>query len=172
MNAFFLVIPLFLIRYGLLLLVNREALPRAALYAPMVGKEKVAFVLYQITTILMILYLLLLKVQTDSNWFFLGIAIYLLGAILYSISIIHFAHPKAAGLNVNGLYRISRHPMYVSFFIYFLGCVFLTQSWVLAALLIVYQLSAHWIILSEERWCMGKFGNEYTKYRNRVRRYL
>ncbi len=172
MNAFFLIIPLFLIRYGLLRLVNREALPRAALYAPMVGKEKVAFVLCQITTILMILYLFLLKVQTDSNWFYLGIAVYLLGAILYSISIIHFAHPKTTGLNVNGLYRISRHPMYVSFFIYFLGCVFLTKSWVLFALLIVYQLSAHWIILSEERWCLEKFGDEYRKYRTRVRRYL
>ncbi len=172
MNAFFLVIPLFLIRYGLLGLVNREALPRAALYAPMVGKEKVAFVLYQITTVLMILYLLLLKVQTYSNWFYLGITIYLLGAIFYSISIIHFAHPKTTGLNEKGLYRISRHPMYVSFFLYFLGCVFLTQSWVLAALLLVYQLSAHLIVLSEERWCMKQFGDEYRKYRNRVRRYL
>jgi protein-S-isoprenylcysteine O-methyltransferase Ste14 len=39
-------------------------------------------------------------------------------------------------------------------------------------LLIFFQISAHWIILSEERWCIKKFGEEYIKYMNRVRRYI
>ncbi len=62
--------------------------------------------------------------------------------------------------------------MYVAYFIYFLGCVFLTQSIILLTLLMVFQISAHWIILSEERWCINKFGGEYKKYMNEVRRYI
>ncbi len=172
MNAFLIMIPIILIRYGLLNVINKEALKRASFFAPLVGKGKVAFWVYQITTAFILLYLLLLKIKTDSVWFYVGLIIYSLGLILYAVSIINYAKPKMNGINLNGLYQVSRNPMYVAYFIYFLGCVFLTRSWVLLALLISFQISAHWIILSEERWCIKEFGEEYIKYMNKVRRYI
>ncbi|MEW9123089.1 MAG: methyltransferase [Thermotaleaceae bacterium] len=172
MNAFLIVIPIILIRYGLLNVINKEALKRASFFAPLVGREKVAFWVYQIATAFILLYLLLLKIKTDSVWFYVGLIIYRLGLILYAVSIINYAKPKMNGINLNGLYQVSRNPMYVAYFICFLGCMFLTRSWVLLALLISFQVSAHWIILSEERWCIRKFGEEYIKYMNKVRRYI
>jgi len=172
MNAFLTVIPIMLLRYGLLSTINKEASQRASYFAPLLGKEKVAYWIYQITTALILLYLLLLKIRTDSEWFYIGLIIYILGIILYTISIVNYAKPKINGINVNGLYRISRNPMYIAYFIYFLGCALLTHSWILFVLLIVFQISAHWIILSEERWCIKKFGEEYIKYMNRVGRYF
>lgn len=172
MNAFFTVIPIILIRYGLLSILSKEALKRASLFAPVRGREKVAYWVYQISTVLMLLYLLLLKIRVDSDWFYIGIIIYSLGIILYVVSMINYSKPKINGINLNGLYRVSRNPMYIAYFIYFLGCVFLTQSWILLVLLICFQISAHWIILSEERWCIKKFGEEYIKYMNKVRRYI
>lgn len=172
MNAFFTVIPIILIRYGLLSILSKEALKRAGLFAPVRGGEKVAYWVYQISTVFMLLYLLLLKIRVDSDWFYIGIIIYSLGIILYVVSMINYSKPKINGINLNGLYRVSRNPMYIAYFIYFLGCVFLTQSWILLVLLICFQISAHWIILSEERWCIKKFGEEYIKYMNRVRRYI
>ena len=121
MNAFLLIIPIIFMRYGLLHIINKEALKRAGLYA---------------------------------------------------VSIINYAKPKMNGINLNGLYKVSRNPIYLAYFIYLLGCVALTQSWILLVLLICFQISAHWIILSEERWCIKKFGAEYIKYMNRVRRYI
>jgi protein-S-isoprenylcysteine O-methyltransferase Ste14 len=88
------------------------------------------------------------------------------------VSVSNFAKPAKNGINLKGLYRISRNPMYLAYFIYFLGCVLLTRSLVLLALLIVFQISAHWIILSEERWCIEKFGEEYLNYMKKVRRYI
>ncbi|HQO42689.1 MAG TPA: methyltransferase, partial [Bacillota bacterium] len=70
------------------------------------------------------------------------------------------------------LYRISRNPMYIAYFICLLGCVLISKSWALFTLLIVFQISSHWIILSEERWCIKKFGEEYMRYMNKVRRYI
>lgn len=172
MNAFLTVIPVILIRYGLLSAISKEGLKRAGLFAPLLGKEKMAFWIYQITTILILLSLLLLKIRTDSAWFYIGLIIYISGIILYAVSIVNYANPKINGINANGLYRISRNPMYIAYFIYFLGCVLLTHSWILFGLLIVFQISAHWIILSEERWCIKKFGAEYIRYMNRVRRYF
>ena len=43
---------------------------------------------------------------------------------------------------------------------------------ILAALVLLFQLSEHWIILAEERWCREQFGAPYEAYRKRVRRYL
>ncbi len=127
---------------------------------------------YQISTILISVYLFFLKIQTDHAWFYIGLIVYAFGILFCTISIIDFAKPKDNGINVKGLYRISRNPIYIAYFIYFLGCVMLTYSWVLLLLLIIFQISAHWIILSEERWCMKEFGEEYIAYMKKVRRYI
>jgi protein-S-isoprenylcysteine O-methyltransferase Ste14 len=139
MNAVLTVIPIILIRYGLLSIVNKEALNRAGFFAPVIGREKVAYWVYQIATTLILLYLLLLKIKAASEWFYIGLIIYSLGIILYGVSIINYAQPKMSGINLNGLYRVSRNPMYIAHFIYFLGCVFLTQSLILLLLLICFK---------------------------------
>jgi len=172
MNAILTVIPIVLIRYGLLVVINKEALKRAGFFAPLIGREKLAFWVYQITTAFILLYLLLFEIKSDSEWFYIGLIIYSLGLILYAVSIVNYANPKKNGINLNGLYRISRNPMYVAYFTCFLGCVLLTHSWGLLLLLICFQISVHWIILSEERWCIREFGDEYKKYMNNVRRYI
>ncbi|KAF5050159.1 methyltransferase family protein [Sedimentibacter saalensis] len=172
MNSFITLIPLIVIRFGLLSILDKEALKRAAFFAPLVGKEKVAYLFYQITNIMIFVYLCFLKITTDSYWFNLGLVIYGLGVLLCLISILNFAKPSKNGINLKGLYRFSRNPMYVAYFIYFLGCVLLTKSLILFSIVIVFQISAHWIILSEERWCVKKFGKEYINYMTNVRRYI
>ena len=172
MNGFLLLIPLVLIRYGLLGLLNKEALKRAAFFPPLIGKEKAAFWFYQISTLLLFLYLCFLKINIDSMWFYPGAVVYGVGTLLFIVSIANFAKPAKNGINFKGLYRVSRNPIYVSYFIYFLACALLTRSIILLVLVIVFQVSAHWIILSEERWCVKEFGQEYTNYMEKVRRYI
>lgn len=172
MNAFLTVIPLILIRFGLLSILDKKALNRAASFAPVIGKEKAAYWCYQISNILFFAYLCFLKVETDSYLFYIGLVIYSLGVLLTIVSVVNFAEPTNNGINIKGLYQVSRNPMYIAFFIYFLGCVFLTQSFILLVILFVFQISAHWIILSEERWCVKKFGEEYIDYMKKIRRYI
>jgi protein-S-isoprenylcysteine O-methyltransferase Ste14 len=100
------------------------------------------------------------------------LGIFALGIILCIWSVVDFAKPTQNGLNRSGSYRISRNPMYIAYFVYFLGCVLLTRSVLLFAILLVFQISAHWIIRSEERWCLQEFGQEYIDYMKKVRRYI
>lgn len=172
MNGFLLFIPLLLIRYGLLALLNKEALRRAAFFPPLIEKEKVAFWIYQTATIFLFIYLFFLKIKTDSVWFYVGAVVFGLGVLLCIVSVSNYAKPAKNGINLKGLYRVSRNPMYVAYFIYFLGCVLLTRSFILLTSLIVFQVSAHWIIRSEERWCVEKFGEDYISYMKKVRRYI
>ncbi len=172
MNAFLLVIPLILIRFVLLSILDKESLKRAAFFAPLIGKEKAAYWFYQVSNILIFIYLCFLKITDDTYWIYVGLVIYGLGILLCIVSVSDFAKSAENGINLNGIYRVSRNPMYVAYFIYFLGCILLTQSFILLTILIVFQISAHWIILSEERWCVKKFGEEYINYMNKVRRYI
>jgi len=45
------------------------------------------------------------------------------------------------------------------------------QSLLLFIFTIIFQISAHWIILAEERWCLVEFKEEYQEYLQKVRRY-
>ncbi len=172
MNAFLLVLPLLLIRFGLLGMQGKSALSRAALFAPLEGGEKAAYYVYQLSNVFIMLFPLFLKVQTSSPLFIAGLFFYVLGMVVLVSSTLAFAKPNQSGLNVNSIYKLSRNPMYIGYFIYFVGCALLMHSIILFIAVFIFQLSAHWIILSEERWCRSKFGSQYTHYMKRVRRYL
>jgi len=172
MHSFLLVIIIIIIRYGVLGIAGKDALKRAGFFPPVMGNEKVAFWVYQIANSLMLLYLLFLRIKVDSRLFYLGLAIYIAGVILYTKSMVDYAKPKENGINLNGLYKVSRNPMYAAYFIYFTGCALLTGSWIVLILLLIFQISVHWMILSEERWCINEFGEQYKEYMKKVRRYI
>lgn len=169
--GFLLLLPFLVIRFGLLTALNKDALKRAAFFAPLQDKEIRAYWIYQICTIAILVYTCFLKIQV-TPFFYSGLIVYVAGTILLTLSIINFAAPAKNGINQNGLYKLSRNPMYVSYFIFFIGCALLTGSLILFALVLLFQGSAHWIILSEERWCCETFGKMYFKYMERVRRYM
>lgn len=168
-----MLIPFLLIRFGLLSCLNPQAVRRAAYFAPLQGGEKAAYWIYQISNTGIFLSLFFLRIAADSSWQFIaGLACYILGLCLCAVSVAGFASPDREGLNTAGIYRFSRNPMYVSYFICFVGMALLTRSWILLGLVAVFQVSAHWIILSEERWCMETFGTAYRQYVKNVRRYI
>ena len=173
MLAVFLLIPFLLIRFPLLSHFGKNALSRAAYFAPMEGNEKIAYVIYQISNLGLFLFSWLIGIKFDfSVLFYMGAAIYLLGLTLCAISMRDFARPHANGMNTKGLYRYSRNPMYVAYLVCFLGIAFLTKSVIFFLILVMFQTASHWIILSEERWCLEKFGKSYQDYQDRVRRYI
>jgi len=146
---------------------------RAAYFAPIIGVERIAFWVYQISTIAIFVYTFLLKVKIQQTWlFYTGTAFYVVGLFLLTLSMVNYAAPSTTGINRNGLYRISRNPIYVAYFICFIGCVVLTQSLLLLGFVLTFQIAGHWIILSEERWCKERFGAEYLEYMKNVRRYI
>lgn len=172
MNGAFLLVPIFLIRYGLLSFIKPSALPKAAHFAPAQGREKGMLLLYQVATLAICMVLFFLKVKTDMPWFALGLGLYTIGLVLFTLTTVDFAKTPEGRISRNGLYRFSRNPMYVAYLICFLGCALLTQSPLLFLLVCVFQASSHWVILSEERWCIQTFSQEYIAYMKEVRRYI
>lgn len=173
-TSFILLIPFFLIRFGLPSLISRDALRRAAHFAPMYGKERIAYFLYQLSNTVLFVYMFFLTIAVkEDGYFYAGICIYLLGLLLCAISMINFSKPSGErDFSSKGLYRFSRNPIYVSYFIFFTGCALLSRSLILFGIILIFQSSAHWIIRCEERWCTEVFGYAYEEYMKRVRRYI
>lgn len=79
---------------------------------------------------------------------------------------------KQLTLKTKGIYRISRNPMYVGFYLMTLAaCLYVLNPmiWVLALFSIIVH---HYIVLKEEVFLKKTFGNEWFEYAKRVRRYL
>jgi protein-S-isoprenylcysteine O-methyltransferase Ste14 len=73
----------------------------------------------------------------------------------------------------DGPFRYTRNPIYVALTLFYLGIgVVLNALWVLlliVPLIVVMQLG---VITREERYLERKFGDEYLRYKARVRRWL
>lgn len=159
-----------MIRFGLLSLLDKSALQRAAHFAPFRPNEIAAYWVYQLSNVAIFVTMFFLRIRyAPSPLFFPGVTLYVLGTLLLCASVVSFCEP---GLNTRGLYRFSRNPMYLSYFVFFLGCVLLTRSLLLFGLVLSFQISAHQIILAEERWCLKTFGRGYLYYARKVRRYF
>lgn len=76
-------------------------------------------------------------------------------------------------LTTDGLFRISRNPMYLSFIVLLAGVgVVLGSATPFLALLGFGLLTNYWYIPFEERAMLEKFGQEYISYKSKVRRWL
>lgn len=73
----------------------------------------------------------------------------------------------------DGIYGVSRNPIYVAMDLIYLGVAFLFNSfWFLPPLVLVFLVIHYGVILREEKYLEGKFGIEYLNYKNRVRRWV
>ncbi len=80
---------------------------------------------------------------------------------------------KSNVLVSNGLYKVSRNPMYVGFLFFIVGtaCVYgHISGFIIAGLFIPYM--NRFQILPEERHLAAAFGEQYTQYCKSVRRWL
>ncbi len=75
-------------------------------------------------------------------------------------------------LHTRGIYRLSRNPMYLGLHLITLVAMFCVLQWwlLLPGFLSIWVY--HRIILAEEQFLAKRFGSQYRRYRQEVRRYL
>ena len=74
---------------------------------------------------------------------------------------------------VEGPYRFSRNPIYLSFLVMTLGSVFLSNHVLSFACLIgLFLFLRFYVIAREERYLEGKFGESYLSYKASSRRWI
>jgi protein-S-isoprenylcysteine O-methyltransferase Ste14 len=79
----------------------------------------------------------------------------------------------AASLQTNGIYNISRNPMYVGLaFLYLALSCFIGNWWNIILFPILFLVVQSYIIKKEEQYLIRRFGHEYLVYKAKVRRWL
>jgi len=72
-----------------------------------------------------------------------------------------------------GPYRFTRNPIYLGFFLIYLGLTFLAGTlWGVIASPFLLWTVTHSVIHAEEIYLENKFGEEYTRYLSKVRRWI
>jgi len=113
---------------------------------------------------------------------------FMLGAILIAIAVwlsvwgvrvMHRADTSektslpTTALVTTGPFRYSRNPLYVSLTLGYLGIAVAAQSlWALALLIVVLAVMLRGVIGREERYLERRFGEDYLRYKGRVRRWI
>jgi len=112
--------------------------------------------------------------------FYLGIVLVVTGAVLIAWAGLEFSShettllPSEAASTVvkSGPYRYTRNPIYLSMALAYSGIALLFDSPLALLLLVPVILVLNRQAVREERYLEGAFGERYTEYKKRVRRWL
>ncbi|MBA7624306.1 hypothetical protein ES703_31713 [subsurface metagenome] len=117
-------------------------------------------------------YSIFLPMKLGTAWFYVGLPITLIGLIALTIVLVNWATTPLGNQVSRGLYRYSRHPMYVTMFVFLLGLGIVSASWVLLLLFIVFVVGCVVFVNIEEQSCLDKYGDSYREYMNRTPRWI
>jgi len=172
LNGWILICLLYL-TYGIVLLVfPKDAVVR--LYDKS-GRNKRQKILIYIGSLFAFVYFVLIiftPLKIGSNVFIPGIILFVLGLVGFVIALFNFKNAPFDQLVTGGLYRISRHPQQLMFFISFLGICVTIGSWLALLLQMISSVFLHTRILAEEKACLERYGDSYRDYMKRVPRYI
>jgi protein-S-isoprenylcysteine O-methyltransferase Ste14 len=102
----------------------------------------------------------------------LGIA-FVISAFLHLGSDSRFdVSDDSGGLRTTGVYRVSRNPMYLGFYLVTLASLVSVPHPVNVCAGLLGVFVHHRVVLSGERFLLRKYGPAYDAYTNRVRRYI
>jgi protein-S-isoprenylcysteine O-methyltransferase Ste14 len=108
-----------------------------------------------------------------------GLAVTVLGLALYVVAILALGESwrvgdprRRVGLVTNGVYSLSRNPIYLSFMLLYFGVFLIDGALVLLIFAILLTLNVHFLIIEEEAWLAARYGAAFRAYRAATGRYL
>ena len=140
--------------------------------APYTTTEKRLSYAYISVNFLLLIYSVFLPLKTGTPWFYIGLPIYLLGFLMFLMAIFNIATTPHGEPFAKGLYRYSRHPMFVSGFLTYIGVSIASASWLFLLVTLVTMILLPFIAIPEERGCLEQYGNAYRDYLDRTPRWL
>lgn len=115
-------------------------------------------------TYLLLLYSIFLPLKLHTAWLAVGMAVYLLGLACFVTALFNVAATPNGEPFVRGMYRCSRHPLYLFSSLTFIGAGIAAASWLFILLTAILMILFGVYALAEERDCLELFGDRYRQY--------
>jgi protein-S-isoprenylcysteine O-methyltransferase Ste14 len=117
-------------------------------------------------------YSVFLPLKLGTLWVSAGLLIYLLGMLGMILALLSFHNTPVDKPVTKGVYRISRHPMYVGQILIYISISIACLSWIFLLPVIVAAILESYIVTAEERICLNQYGDAYREYMDRIPRWL
>ena len=171
-NAWILMIWLILFPIFLNIGVKDKRISKRLETSVPIKYEKALNAISMTAMIVGVIYSIFLPLQFETILFYVGLLIFLFGFILFFAVLVTVRTVKIDEPFTKGPYRYSRHPIYLSQFLIFIGVVMICLSWVL--LVLVFIIGIHQLISApaEEQFCLKEYGDLYRNYMKRTPRWI
>jgi protein-S-isoprenylcysteine O-methyltransferase Ste14 len=113
-----------------------------------------------------------LPLRLGTVWFYLGSLIWLLGSMILVSALVTVTTTPLGQIFTRGIYRFSRHPLYLSMMLVFIGIGIAAASWVFVLGSGVYSVLLNSNAIMEEQTCLETFGEAYETYLNKTPRWI
>ena len=130
--------------------------------------EKRIFIFSKLVFFCAVIYSIFLPLELGTIWFYVSLPITLIGLATFTIVMVNFATTPYDEPITKGLYHYSRHPMYISSSLFFLGVGIASASWLFLLLSILFSISHFMNAIPEERFCLKQYGKAYEEYIKRT----
>jgi protein-S-isoprenylcysteine O-methyltransferase Ste14 len=172
-NAWIFMVPALLVTLLCMLVMMKKDAPGGPARVPC--KSKTTLLIASLSKIIYFpagIYSVFLPLQLGTTWFYVGLPLTLLGLVGTIPVLVDWAHTPAGQPVTRGVYRYSRHPMYVTMALLFLGVSILSTSWVFLLFTIIsgVGVTRPYFVKIEEAQCLGHYGAAYREYMDRTPR--
>jgi len=121
---------------------------------------------------IMIMYSVFLPLKLGTVWFYVGLAVYVLGFIMSIAALFSIAVTKPGEPFTTGMYRYSRHPIGLGTLLPMIGAGIASASWLFLLLSLILMVISQFLAITEERATAKKFGDAYEIYMARTPRWI
>jgi len=172
-NAWIFMI-VFLLQMLAIMLINKRVWERS--HIPIEARrnnfERYISIIGNFVWLLALCYSVFLPLQPGTAWFYVGLSVFIIGLTLMAIATYNFIVTPADQLITTGVYKFSRHPMYLATFFICLGAGIAAISRLFIFFSIIMSFCFYQEALIEERYCSIKYGRAYQDYINRTPRLI
>ena len=174
-NAWIFMVPFLLVNLLFFLLMIKKGAPGGPSRVPCKSKFTLLFgISSKIIYLPAIIYSVFLPLKLGTIWFYIGLPITLVGLLGSIVIMVNWAVTPVGKPVTKGLYRYSRHPIYVTGVFMLLGVSIISASWVFLLFTIIFGIGVTrpYLIKIEEAQCLGHYGAAYREYMNRTPRWV
>jgi protein-S-isoprenylcysteine O-methyltransferase Ste14 len=119
-----------------------------------------------------LIYSIFLPLKLGTAWLYGGLLIFVAALVISIMALFNIATAPADKPVTNGAYRISRHPMYLSGFLMFIGVGVSCASWVVLLLALIWIVFWRIVVPEEEKFLVDKYGADYLDYMKKTPRWI
>jgi protein-S-isoprenylcysteine O-methyltransferase Ste14 len=175
-NAWILQVIFYLSMFLPDFLLDKEAKKRSkrmSQFPPFKKIEKIlAISTHAVIMPIVFVYSIFLPLKLGTAWLYAGLFIFTVSLVLTITALFNVASAPADRPVTEGVYKISRHPMYFSGFLMIASVGVCGASWGVLLLAVIWMVFWRIVVPFEERFLVQTYGDSYRDYRDRTPRWI